>query len=323
MFFVPALISMSVLWERAIEFFSFRYAFAIDALIASILVGVVCGLIGTFMVLRGMSLIGDATGHATLPGVALAFLVIGSKSVGGLLIGALLSALAATLLIGVIGRGPRTRPDAAIGIVMSVFFGIGIVLLSYIQNSPTGAQSGLDGFLFGNAAGIARSQLYVLICVSLTLIALVGVFYRPLKLTIFDDGFARAIGIPTNLIQAGLLGALSVSVVLSIQAVGVVLVAAMLIIPPSTALFFSKRFGRVLFVSMAVGAVSGALGAFFSYLAEGVATGPAMVLVAATFFIVALFIGPRGGLFTTALKKRRQKAARKHEHEAMLEGYRV
>ncbi len=321
MFFVPAMISMSVLWERAIEFFSFRYAFAIDALIASILVGLVCGLIGTFMVLRGMSLIGDATGHATLPGVALAFLVIGSKSVGGLLVGALLSALAATLLIGVIGRGPRTRPDAAIGIVMSVFFGFGIVLLSYIQNSPTGAQSGLNGFLFGNAAGIARSQLYVLIGVSMSLMALVGVFYRPLKLTVFDEGFARAIGIPTNLVEAGLLGALSVGVVLSIQAVGVVLVAAMLIIPPSAALFFSKRFGRVIFISMGVGAISGALGAFFSFLVEGIPTGPAMVLVAASIFVLALFIGPRGGLLTTALKKREQKTRQKVE--VKLEGNRV
>lgn len=310
MFLVTAAISMGVLWERALEFFSFRYAFAFDALGASILVGAVCGLIGTFMVLRGMSLIGDATGHATLPGVCIAFLLIGSKSMGGLLVGALLSALAATLLIGVIGRGPRTRPDAAIGIVMSVFFGIGIVLLSYIQNSPTGAQSGLNGFLFGNAAGTSRAQLYVLLGVSLALVGLIGIFYRPLTLTIFDEGFARAIGIPTGWVQAGLLGALSISVVLSIQAVGVVLVAAMLIIPPSTALFFSKRFGRVLMVSIVVGAVSGAFGAFFSFLAEGVATGPAMVLVASFLFVVALFFGPRGGLFANAIKNRAKKAHR-------------
>lgn len=308
--FVAAAISMSVLLERASEFFSFRYAFAIDALVASILIGAVCGLIGTFLVLRGMALIGDATGHATLPGVCIAFLLIGSKSMGALLVGALISALVATLLIGVLGRGRRTRPDAAIGIVMSVFFGIGIVLLSYIQNSPTGAQSGLDGFLFGNAAGVSRTQLYWLLAVSFSLIALVGIFYRPLKLTIFDEGFARAIGIPTNLVQAGLLGALAICVVLSIQAVGVVLVAAMLIIPPSTALFFSKRLERVCLISMVIGAVSGSLGAFFSYIAEGVATGPAMVLVASGFFACALFFGPRGGLVMTGIKRRSHKARR-------------
>ncbi|MBA2663027.1 MAG: metal ABC transporter permease [Bradymonadaceae bacterium] len=296
-------IDTSIYAQRAAEFFSFRYAFALEALGASILVGAICALVGTFLVLRGMSLIGDATGHATLPGVCVAFLLVGAKSMGALLAGALVSALAAALLIGVISRGPRTRPDAAIGIVLSVFFGFGIVLLSYIQNSPTGAQSGLGGFLFGNAAGISRDQLIALLATSLGLGALVGVFYRPLKLTVFDEGFARSIGIPTSLVQMALLSALAVCVVISIQAVGVVLVAAMLIIPPSAALFLSKRLGHVLLFAMLVGAVSGALGAFLSYMAEGVATGPAMVLVAAALFLGALFFGPRGGVVPSWVRR--------------------
>lgn len=295
--------------SRAAEFFTMRYAFALDALGASVLVGAVCALVGTFLVLRGLSLVGDATGHATLPGVAVGFLIAGGASTGWMLAGALGSALLAALLIGVIGRGPRTRPDAAIGIVLSVFFGLGIVLISYIQSTATGAQAGLGSFLFGNAAGVTRSQLYLLGGVCAAFATLVVVFYRPLMLTVFDEGFARSIGVPTRLVQAGLLGALSVCVVLSIQAVGVVLVAAMLIIPPSTALFFSSRLPRVLAIASGAGAVSGAVGAFVSFLAEGVATGPAMVLVASAIFAVALLVGPRGGLLHTRRARRRAAVA--------------
>jgi manganese/zinc/iron transport system permease protein len=280
--------------QRATEFFSFQYDFAINALVSSMLVGAVCAVVGAFLVLRGLSLLGDATGHATLPGVCAAFALIGAKQMGVLLTGALISAFLAAILVGVISRGSRSRPDAAIGVVLSVFFGIGIVMLSYIQNSPTAAQAGLQSFLFGNAAGVSREQLYVLGAVSAVLIAGVGVFFRPLAVSTFDPTFARSIGVPTKLVHYGLLAALSVAVVVSIQAVGVVLVSAMLIIPPSAALFLTKRLPGVLALAGVIGAVSGALGAFSSYLWEGVATGPAMVLVAGAFFLAAFVFGPRG-----------------------------
>lgn len=279
---------------RAAEFFSFQYSFQVNALVASMLVGAVCAVVGTFLVLRGMSLLGDAAGHATLPGVAAAFVIVGAKVMNVLLVGALISALIAALLVGAISRAPRTRPDAAIGVILSTFFGVGIVMLSYIQNDPTAAQAGLDSFLFGNAAGVSRPQVYLLAGVSAALITGVGVFFRPLAVATFDPIFARSIGVPTRLVHFGLLAALSVAVVVSIQAVGVVLVAAMLIIPPSAALFLSDKLPRVLVIAGIIGAVSGALGAFFSYLWEGVATGPAMVLVAGVIFLAALIFGPRG-----------------------------
>jgi manganese/zinc/iron transport system permease protein len=282
--------------QRAVEFFSFQYDFAINALLSSMLVGAVCAVVGAFLVLRGMSLLGDATGHATLPGVCAAFVLIGTKQMGMLLVGALVSAFLAAILVGVLSRGSRSRPDAAIGVVLSVFFGIGIVMLSYIQNSPTAAQAGLQSFLFGNAAGVSREQLYMLAAISAVLIAGVGVFFRPLAVATFDPTFARSIGVPTRLVHYGLLAALSVAVVVSIQAVGVVLVSAMLIIPPSAALFLTKRLPRALVLAGVIGMASGALGAFFSYLWEGVATGPAMVLVAGALFAVAFVFGSRGVL---------------------------
>ncbi|MFP4598704.1 MAG: metal ABC transporter permease [Persicimonas sp.] len=279
---------------RAVEFFGFEYEFAINALLSSMLVGALCAVVGAFLVLRGMSLLGDATGHATLPGVCAAFLVVGAKDVGPMLAGALAAGFLAALLVGFLSRGRRSRPDAAIGVVLSVFFGIGIVMLSYIQNSPTAAQSGLQSFLFGNAAGVSREQLWLLAAVAAVLLVGVALAYRALTITVFDPTFARSIGVPTGLVHYGLLAALALAVVVSIQAVGVVLVSAMLIIPPSAALFLSARLPRVLVISGFLGLVSGAVGAFGSYVWEGVATGPAMVLVAGTLFVIALVFGPRG-----------------------------
>lgn len=281
-------------FARSVEFFSFQYSFTIYALLASMLVGAVCAVVGAFLVLRGMSLLGDAVGHATLPGVCAAFIIVGAKEMGALLIGALVSAFVAALLVGAISNKPRTRPDAAIGVILSVFFGIGIVMLSYIQNSPTAAQAGLDNFLFGNAAAVSLEQLYLLAGVCLVLIAAVVICFRYLAVSTFDPVFARSIGVPTRALHYGLLGALSVAVVVSVQAVGVVLVAAMLIIPPSSALFLTNRLPGVLIIGAILGVLSGALGAFTSYLWEGVATGPAMVLCAGFFFALSLLFGPRG-----------------------------
>lgn len=279
---------------RAVEFFGFEYEFAVNALLSSMLVGALCAVVGAFLVLRGMSLLGDATGHATLPGVCAAFLVVGAKDIGPMLVGALVAGFLAALLVGFLSRGRRSRPDAAIGVVLSVFFGVGIVMLSYIQNSPTAAQSGLQSFLFGNAAGVSREQLWVLAAVAAVLIVGVALAYRALTITVFDPTFARSIGVPTGLVHYGLLAALALAVVVSIQAVGVVLVSAMLIIPPSAALFLSARLPRVLVISGIIGLLSGAIGAFGSYVWEGVATGPAMVIVAGALFAVALVFGPRG-----------------------------
>ena len=293
---VVAAVSGQELGRRALEFFSFRYDFMIDSLAGAALVGVLCAVVGTFLVLRGLSLIGDATGHATLPGVCVAFALVGEKIMSALLLGALVAGLAASWLVGALSRGPRSRPDAALGIVLSVFFGLGVVLLSYIQNDPGASQAGLNSFLFGNLAAVSRGQVLALGGATAACLALCAVFYRPLVLSTFDPTFAQSLGVPVAWVRYGLLGALAGSVVLSIQAVGVVLVSAMLIIPPSAALFLSKRLGVVLVWSAAIGVLSGAIGAFLSYLLEGMSAGPSMVLVAAALFVLAMLLGPRGGL---------------------------
>lgn len=287
----------SIYLARLLEFFQFEYAFTINALAASVMVGALCGVVGTFLVLRGLSLVGDATGHATLPGVCLGFFAAGgTKLMGALLAGALFSGFLAAVLVGALSRGARARTDASIGVVLSFFFGLGIVMLSYIQSSPTGAQAGLNRFLYGNAAGVDATQLIWLSSISALVLLLLVVFWRWLVAASFDAVFARSIGVPVRGVHYGLLAALAVAVVVSIQSVGVVLVSAMLIIPPSTALFVSKRVGRVALISGGLGVVAGACGAVLSYVFEGVATGPAMVLVAGAFFVLGLLFGPRGGL---------------------------
>jgi manganese/zinc/iron transport system permease protein len=294
---------------RSLEFFSFKYAFVARALTASILVGGLCGAVGTFLVLRRLSLMGDAAGHSTLPGICVAFLLAGSVSTLPIMAGALVSALLAAIAVGVITRGPRSRSDAAIGIVLSVFFGAGIVLLSYIQRVATTSYAGLDAMLLGNVAGISPEQLIVLGVVTVLLGGATLLYLRPLSISTFDPGFAASVGIPVRAIHYGLLGALSLSVVVSVQAVGVVLVSAMLIIPGASAVYWFKRMPGVLAAAVGIGALSGALGAWISYLFEGVSTGPAMVLVATTFFLSSLAFGPRGGLLWRAVRRRRRQRA--------------
>lgn len=271
---------------RLHEFFTFKYAFARDALIASTLVGGLCGALGPLLVLRRMAMWGDAAGHATLPGVAAAFLVVGAVQPGPLMAGALVTVALAGWLVGALGRGERVRPDAAVGIVLSVAFGLGAVLLSVIERGAA-PHAGLSDLLLGNPAGVTRGQLMVLGGVTVASLSGLLAGWRWLVLSTFDAGFARTSGVPVRAVDAAFIAALSCVVVVSVQAVGVVLVAAMLILPPSAALLLSKKLGRVTALSAGIGALCGAAGALVSYMIAGVAVGPAMVLVGASVFGLA------------------------------------
>lgn len=272
------------------DFFTGRYDFAVDATLTGVIVGAVCGIVGVFLVLRQLSLVGDAAGHATLPGVAGAFLLTGSKSLAILLSGALVSALLSVAMLAWIERSPRTRTDAAVAIVLSLFFGVGVVLLSYAQHAANGAQAGLNAFLYGSAAAVARSQLIGVGLAGSVAVATVLIAFRPLALATFDPRFAASVGVRVDRLRVALLVALCLAVVVSIQAVGVVLVAAMLIIPASAARLVTRRLTAMTMVSAAIGAGSGFVGALASYLVPRLATGPAMVLVAALVFVVALAV---------------------------------
>ncbi len=304
----PAAASTPSLPERVVEFFTFKYDFLITTVAGSVLVGLTCGILGTFLVLRRLSLMGDALGHAALPGVGIAFLLVETKALGPIVIGAATTALLAALAVGYITRNSRTYPDAALGMVLAGFFGVGVVLLSYIQNTPSAAKSGLNDFLFGNAAAIAPDEIKLLGGILLFVATTVTLLFRPLQLVTFDAALARAMGMPVQALHYGLMAVVALTIVASIQAVGVVLVAAMLITPASTAYLLTDRLHIMILLSATFGALSGLLGALLSYLFQGFSSGPSMVLVASSFFALAFLFAPRQGQIALFLRDRERRA---------------
>jgi manganese/zinc/iron transport system permease protein len=265
-------------------------------LLGSMLLGLSTGVIGTFTYLRKQSLIGDTLAHAALPGICIAFMLTGVKSTGLFLIGALVSAVLATLGMSFITRHSRIKPDASMGIVLSVFFAVGIVLLTRIQHSAYGNQSGLDKFLFGQAASMTSSDVYTMAGVALLLAAACYIFFKEFKLISFDPGYAAGIGYSVRALEQLLLSLVTVAVVVGIQAVGVVLVAALLITPAVSARYWTDRLGVMTLLGGLFGALSGAAGTWVSAGTEQLPTGPLSVLTATAFFIVSILLGPRRGV---------------------------
>jgi len=300
--------------ENALRFLSFADANVRFVLFGSLLIGATGGLLGCFAVLRQRSLVGDALAHAALPGVALAFLITGSKALPVLITGAAISGIVGVLVIQLIVQQTRIKADAAIGIVLSVFFGVGIVLLTHIQRSSAGNQSGLDKFLFGQAAAMVDDDLKVMSVLAGLIILCVALFYKEFKALIFDPGFLQVSGFSARLVDLLLMGLIVLTVMVGLQAVGVVLIAAMLITPAVAARFWSERLGRMLVLSTFFGGLSGAFGTFISSLAPRIPTGPVMVLVATFFFAVSALFAPQRGLLARWRRERQNAARESRQH---------
>ena len=278
-------------------------------LLGAAMLGVLSGVLGTFAVLRQQSLLGDALSHAALPGVCLGFLLAGGRDLGSILAGAFFSGALAALVMLLIVRRTTLKTDAALGIVLSVFFAVGIVLLTFIQNQGDASSLGLMTFLFGQAASILRSDLWIMGGVTLFALALVFLFWKEFKLVSFDPNFARAQGLPVIWIEAGLTVMVALAIVVGLQLVGVVLMVALLIAPAAAARQWTDRLGHMVFLSAAIGAFSGASGALLSAVSRGLATGPVVVLIVSAIVAVSLLFAPRRGLLWQAIARRR---ARQH-----------
>jgi manganese/zinc/iron transport system permease protein len=264
---------------------------------AAVLLGVTCGLLGCFIVLRRQSLLGDAIGHAVLPGVCVGFLAAGTRSTPALLAGALAAGLLAAALIGLLQRTTRLKAGECMGVVFTGFYGVGIVLLKLIQNASAGSgQAGLDKFLFGQIVSINSADVRWMAAIASVAVAGVVVFWRRLAVSSFDEAFAFSIGLPVRWIHYLLTGLVTVAIVISIQAVGVVLVSAMLVTPAATAYMLTDRLHRMAVLSALFGAAAGVLGAFFSLFGEDLPTGAFMVLAAGLLFAGAFLFSPRHGL---------------------------
>lgn len=276
-----------------------------NVLIGSSILGATGGAIGGFALLRRQSLLGDALAHAALPGVCFAFLATGSKEPLPLLAGALVSGLLGSFFILAVVRWSRVKEDAAIGIVLSVFYGAGIVLLTYIQRLPTGNQSGLDKFLFGQAATIVEGDLHVMAGLSVAVLLVLAIFFKEFKALSFDRAFAFSIGLPIRRLEILLTSLLVVVVMVGLQMVGVVLMVATLITPPAAARQWTDRLGPMILLSAAIGASSGVAGAVASSMIGRLPTGPAIVLFSSAFLVVSLLASPRRGLLWSWLRYRR------------------
>ncbi|AWB45888.1 manganese ABC transporter [Paenibacillus sp. CAA11] len=277
-------------------------------LLGCLLLGLGSGVIGSFAYLRKQSLLGDTLAHAALPGICIAFMLSGIKSVGLFLLGAILSGMLATFGIYAITRYTRIKQDAAMGIVLSVFFGIGVVLMTQIQHSGNGNQSGLDKYMFGQAASMMLVDVYTMAGVSLVLVVLCALLFKEFKLVSFDPGFAKGLGYPVSLLEQLLLLMTVVAVVVGIQAVGVVLIAALLITPAVGARYWSDKLGWMVNLAGIFGAVSGAAGTLISSGLSNLPTGPVTVLAATALFAVSALIAPKRGALAKLLERRRVRA---------------
>ena len=288
-------------------------------MIGTALLGGMAGVVGSFAVLRGRALVGDMLAHAALPGVCLAFLITGNRQLLGLSIGALLSGLLAVGIVTVIVRWTRTKEDAAIGIVLSTFFGLGVVLLSIIQKpSTSGNKAGLGSYLFGEPGGMLNSDLLVLAVVAATVFTLVALFYKEFEIVCFDTDFARTQGWPTLWLDLAMMGMLAVVTVVGLPIVGVILMAAMIILPAATARFWTNRLAVLLVVSCALGAAAGLLGTHFG---RGYPAGASIVLTASSLFVISLLFAPQRGVVSRLWSeyRLRRRVAEEHLLRALFE----
>jgi manganese/zinc/iron transport system permease protein len=261
------------------------------------LLGVNAGLVGSFAVLRGRALLGDVLGHAALPGLCLSFLLLGRRSLPHMLLGALAACLIAVLLMTLLRRFTRVKDDAVMGVARSIFFGLGIVLVSIVQNTVTeGSKAGLDSYILGKTAGMLRSDVVLMAGVSAASLATIALLFKELRLAAFDPGFARVQGWPAGLLDNLQMTLVAVTTVAGLPAVGAILVAAMLILPAATMRFWTDRLGPLLIGAAIIGGLVGASGTLLSARYSMLPAGPIIILAGTFFFVASMFVAPRRGL---------------------------
>jgi manganese/zinc/iron transport system permease protein len=294
----------------------FDYTLRTVALGAACL-GAVSGTLGAFAVLRRQSLLGDAISHAALPGIVLAFLLTGSKNSLVLVLGAAVAGWMGTLLVISLVRASRVPEDAALGIVLSVFFGFGLVLLTWTQKLPDAAQAGLDRFLFGQAATLLQREVVVIAALGGGAVAVVALFWKEFKLLAFDREFGATLGFPMRRVEILLTSVLVIAIVVGLQAVGVVLMSAMVVAPAAAARQWTNSLSRMVLLSAMFGALAGVSGAVLSATTARLPTGPTIVLAATALVALSMVFAPERGLVSAWLRRRRSRRA--IEVDAVLE----
>ncbi len=271
------------------------YTFQVIAIGTAIL-GAVCGMLGSFAVLRKQSLLGDAISHAALPGIAIAFLITGTKDSNILLLGALVSGLVGTFWIRGIITKTHLKSDTALGLILSLFFGFGMLLLTFIQKQPNANQAGLDKYLFGQAATLLIEDVWLMAIVTCICLIVLLLFWKEFKLLLFDSDYTKTLGFNVKFIDILITSFIVLAIVLGLQTVGVVLMSAMLLAPAAAARQWTNSLGTMVFLAAIFGAFSGVFGTVISASQNNLSTGPVIVIVAGVFVIFSFIFSPSRGL---------------------------
>ena len=284
--------------------------------LGSALLGITAGSLGGFALLRRQSLLGDAISHAALPGIAIAFMLTGSKAPLVLILGAAIAGWIGAALITTVTSRTRIKYDSALGIMLSVFFGLGLVLLTFIQRQPGANQAGLDSFLFGQAAALVERDVLVILTIGSGVLLLMGLFWKEFKLLSFDPDYLGTIGYPVKWLDHLLTTLFVVAIVIGLQTVGVVLMSAMIIAPAAAARQWTDKLGGMILLAGCFGAISGVGGAVTSSVVPSLPTGPTIVLIISTIVFLSLFFAPNRGLLFRRIRE--WKAGKRLRVDAVL-----
>jgi manganese/zinc/iron transport system permease protein len=303
---------MSAFFQDLTRLLTLQDATTRIVLVGTGLLGLACGVIGSFGVLRRRSLVSDAVAHAALPGIAAAFFITNDRNFFAFLLGALVFGLLAACLISLIRTYTRVKEDAAIGVVIGSFFGLGIVWSRIIQNRPTGNRAGIDSFIFGKAASMVGQDATLIAIVATLCLVTVALLFKELKLLCFDRAFAASQGWPALTLDLLIMLMLCICTVVGLPAVGVVMIVALMIIPAVTARFWTDRLSMLLLIAGTAGLLAGVLGTALSAtlpapahaLSRGWPTGPLIVLVAAAMFLASMLFAPKRGILAEAARRR-------------------
>lgn len=290
--------------EDFLYFFSFQDPNVVFVVVGISFLSISAAMVGTFTFLDKKALIGDAISHAVLPGVCLAFMMVGTKNPYWIVAGAFATGALATYAISWISQQTKLKEDTIIASILSVFFGFGIVLMTKLQQTGNAALSGLDHFLFGNAISIVGEDILVYGSLALLTILAILLFYKEFQLLIFNKDFARAIGLPVRRLEFLFNSLMVLAVVTGIQAIGVVLMAALLITPAAAAKFWTNRLSKMLTISVLIALFSGISGAYISFILPNMPTGPWVVVVLSALAFFSFFFSPTKGLLTRWYSKR-------------------
>ncbi|PTX64130.1 manganese/zinc/iron transport system permease protein [Kordia periserrulae] len=276
-------------------------------MLGTAILGAICGMLGSFAVLRKQSLLGDAISHAALPGIAIAFLITGVKDSNLFLLGALISGLVGTFWIRSITKKTHLKSDTALGLTLSLFFGFGMLLLTFIQKQPNASQAGLDTYLFGQAATLLEKDVWLIAIVAGIALLILLIFWKEFKILLFDEDYTKTLGFNTRFIDILITTFIVITIVLGLQTVGVILMSAILLAPAAAARQWTNSLEKMVILAAIFGSFSGVVGTGISSVSGNLSTGPVIVLVAAGIVLLSFIFSPKRGLLFREIRFRKNR----------------